>query len=173
MTNTKSKLYEDLIRRFRATHDSGFHYESCWFAYAIFEDRLSSIVKQSGDGRGANSKFSDKISQIDELKKMKIAMIKKNGFGAVRDKAKGGKKVKQHKFAELSSLRISMLSELKDWSQSRNDLVHDLASGTKTLEVCDAEIKELSTKADELIKEVCATARRVKRNKRKQSTAQI
>lgn len=44
----KQKLLSGTIARMEAVHKDGYHLESAWYAYAILEDRLRSILLSSG-----------------------------------------------------------------------------------------------------------------------------
>ena len=51
--NTKRELYEELYERMNTAHDAGFNLEASWFAYAVIEDRLLSLLRNSGGELGS------------------------------------------------------------------------------------------------------------------------
>lgn len=85
----KKQLYAELLGRQKGALEAGYHYESCWFAHAIFEDRSRSIVENSADGRGYGGNISEKLSLILDRLDMKVTKVA-NGK-AVKDKKTGNK----------------------------------------------------------------------------------
>jgi hypothetical protein len=50
----KNALYKAFISRMESASDSSMHFEASWYAYAVLEDRLVSLLQNSG-GVGENS----------------------------------------------------------------------------------------------------------------------
>ncbi|WP_417612114.1 hypothetical protein [Parasphingorhabdus sp.] len=158
MTGKKSTLYEQLIERQKGAHLSGYHYESCWFAHAIFEDRTSSIMANSADGTGSKMFISDKIAEIEGRRNATVAKVI-NG----KPVRKNGRKVKKPKWPNLQTLEEATISGLKDWVTDRNTLVHKLAIGKITMSEADKIAKKQSLEGLDLTREICSAARRVKK----------
>jgi len=162
MTKNKSKLYRDLLDRQRASHDAGYFYESSWFAHAVFEDRTSSIVSNSGDGTGARRLISEKLCTIQERWDATVAKLVRGK--PVRDK-KTGKKKRVAKWPRLHTVERDLVDRVRTWTRNRNELVHKLANGDVSLTDADVLAAQLSDEALELTTQICAAARRVKKHK--------
>lgn len=158
--SSKTNLYSELLKRQRIAAEAGFHFESCWFAHAIFEDRTRSIVSNSGDGKGYGGSMSDKLKLIlarwDEVKTKTV-----NGK-PVKDK-RSGKKVKIAKWPLLHTLERQLIEDIQLWTQDRNQLVHALASGHISLAEADDLGQQLSELGMKLASEICSAARRLKK----------
>lgn len=159
--SAKTNLYSDLLKRQQVAAEAGFHFESCWFAHAIFEDRTRSIVFNSGDGEGFGGKMSDKLNLIlqrwDEVKTKTV-----NGR-PVKDK-RTGNKVKIAKWPLLHTIERRLVEEVQLWTQDRNQLVHALASGQISLAEADELGQRLSELGMNLAREICSSARRLKKH---------
>ena len=160
MSGKKEKLYSELLERLVNAHHSRFFFEACWFAYAIFEDRSRSIVRNSGDGKGEGGSISDKLLLILERYDATVSKVKDGK--PVRDK-KSGKKEKVRKWPNLSTFDRRLIEETLSWTKERNELMHDLAAGSINLADADKRIMRLAERAIPLTREVCSAARRLKK----------
>ena len=59
------------------------------------------------------------------------------------------------------------MDRIHKWKEDRNDLTHAMADGTKTMAEVDKAAYLLSMSAKKLVKDVCAAARRLKKNREK------
>lgn len=165
MTTKHSSIYAQLLDRQKAAHEAGFYYEACWFAYAILEDRTRSIVKNTGDGTGFGSDISTKVKLIIERLEADKAKVVKGK--AIKDK-RSGKKIKAPKWPIAHTTNRTLFLIVKRWTLKRNDLAHGLASGKISLCDSDRASERLSLVGLRLVRDVCAAARRVKKQKKNQ-----
>ena len=164
MTEKKEKLYEGLLSRQASAAEGGYHYESCWFAYAILENRTRSILQNAADRTGFGGDISSKLKRIKEL--LDAVEAKVVAGKPVKDK-RTGKKIKKPKWPEVQTVQRSLVLVALSWIKKRNDLVHDLASGRLSLEEADKKIHLLSMVGLRLARKYCSAARRVKKRAKK------
>lgn len=138
--NEKRKLYENFFERMSAAKAAGFNLEASWYCYAIIEDRLTSLLRSSG-GVGQN------------VSARPIRML--------------GPKLKELKQrANNNALLKSLLpsQEIHDWKEERNDLMHAMAGGSLTIEEIDKRAYLLITNGEQLVKQLAASAMRMKKH---------
>lgn len=115
-------MHEDLSRAMKA----GFYYEAIFIEYAIFEDRLSSLLKYAGfscEKQGRPLKISKKISVVRDNKKFTTKFI--------RDR-----------------LPFTLLDEVREWTEKRNALIHDLANTPYDSE----KVREVAEEGERVLK---------------------
>lgn len=143
----KKKLYQDLISRMEAAAENGRDVEAAWFAYAVLEDRLRSLLRQSG-GEGQNKGVGKPIRMMGpKLKELKL-------------RAKKDELLKS----------CFEYTRLEQWKRDRNDLVHAMADGTQTIETIDANAASLAREGVDLARIYTAAARRLKKNRSQVAT---
>ncbi|UZK70061.1 hypothetical protein OKW76_03130 [Sphingomonas sp. S1-29] len=138
----KKKLYQDLVSRMEAAAADGRDVEAAWFAYAVLEDRLRSLLRQSG-GEGQSKGIGKPIRMM-------------------------GPKLKElAKRAKKDELLKSCFEydKLNQWKHDRNDLVHAMADGSQTIEQIDAAAASLASEGVVLARTYAAAARRLKKNR--------
>ena len=96
-------MYENLAKAMRA----GYYYQAIFIEYAILEDRLRAILRYAGVPYISKNGREDKISR--KLDKLRDRPEFANRF--VRDR-----------------IPTKMIDEIKDWIETRNDLIHNLAN---------------------------------------------
>lgn len=170
MSHKKQRLYTELLDRLKLARDNGYHYEACWFAHSIFEDRTRSIVTNSADGAGHSGKISEKLKTILDRFEETIAQVIDGK--PVRDKKSGHKK-KKPKWPNLHTFERRLIEDILKWTKDRNDLVHDLASGQLSLTEADALSAQMSELGQNLSKELCTAARHVKKRAKIERTAEV
>lgn len=144
---SKQELISELISRMEAAHASGAHFESAWYSYALLEDRMLSILRSSG-----GDKHKGDVIRMLGPKIKEISARIGNGPGK----------------NDVLALAVNV-KRAKAWSSSRNSLMHALADGTRTTQQIDQEAHALASEGIELVREVSASARRLKRHLRKQA----
>jgi hypothetical protein len=134
----KKQLYVAFIERMEGAVAKGYYLEASWYASALIEDRLLSLLRSTGtefDSRGKPMRMLG--AKVAEL--------------ARRSKAN-----------EL--LRVSFDAEpVRRWTRMRNDLVHAMANGTRSLSQVEAEAEALGKQGSNLVRVLAATARRMKK----------
>ena len=96
-------MYENLAKAMR----SGYYYQAIFIEYAILEDRLRAILRYAGVPYISKNGREDKISRkLDKL----------------RDRPEFAKKFVRDR------IPAKMVDEIKDWTEARNDLIHNLAN---------------------------------------------
>ncbi len=143
VTNTKREHYEDLMERMSDAHANEVYFEASWFAYTILEDRLLSALKQSGGDKYNNNKPIRMLG-----KKIEVLQQRKKKDKLLR-----------------SYFTDGLVDNIHRWKEERNDLMHAMADGTKTMMEIDKAAFLLSESAKALVKDVCAAARLLKKNR--------
>lgn len=141
----KEALYREFMARMKAADEAGNYLEASWYAYAILEDRLRSLLRSSGgEGKG-------KVAGGKPIRMM-------------------GPKLEELKWrAKSDSLLAANLdyTGIKKWKEDRNDLTHAMADASLTLAQIDAAAKKLAQDGAELVRTVSAACRRVKTHRDK------
>jgi hypothetical protein len=143
----KKKLYQDLVARMEAAAKAGRDVEASWFAYAVLEDRLRSMLRQSG-GEGENKGVGKPIKMM------------------------GPKIINLRRRAKKDDLLESCFeyTRLNKWKNERNDLVHAMADGSLDIDAIDKKVAELAREGVELARLYTAAARRLKKHREKVQT---
>ncbi|UWQ31637.1 hypothetical protein K3555_13650 [Leisingera sp. M527] len=143
--NDKRELFEGFHDRFGRAIEQGFYLEASWYIYALIEDRLVSMLRQSGGvgEKGSTTPIKMLGPKIKELKRRAVSdgLLQQN-------------------------LPDTALSE---WSSRRNSLMHAMADGNLSQEEIDKQSYLLATNGKELVKEVSAAAMRLKKHRAKVS----
>lgn len=143
--NNKRVLFEGFHKRMDEAINQNFYLEASWYAYAIIEDRLVSMLRQSG-GIGQNGGSAP------------IRML--------------GLKLKELKLRALSDELLKtnlMASKIEDWASSRNDLMHAMTDGSLEQQQIDKNAYLLATSGKTLVKDISAAAMRLKKHRAKAS----
>lgn len=126
-------------------HQKEAYLEEVWYAFAILEDRLVSMIKQSGDPAGPRWTMGRKIKLLETRAQNDVHLK-----GAL--------------------LNLDLLLELLVWAEDeRNLMAHHLAKGNLTLELIDKKSLIMANRGKKLVKHFCAAARRYKKQKKKQN----
>ncbi len=144
----KQALYKTFMARMHAAYEASMYLEATWYAYAVLEDRLVSLLRNSG-GVGEN-----------------------NGGASGKPIRMMGPKLK-----ELSrrSKKDNLLKEnfehdkLNNWKESRNNLMHAMGDATMSISDIDAAAKKLAEDGMALVREYASACRRVKKHRDKVS----
>lgn len=140
---SKQALYSTFIERMAKAHEEGNYFESSWYAYAVLEDRLRSLLRSTGgEGKGGPGK--------------PIRMM--------------GPKLKELKYRAKTDELLKANFEhdqLNTWKDSRNNLMHAMADASMTLQQIDASSRQLSVDGAELVRAYSAACRRVKAHREK------
>ena len=142
----KQKLYEEFMARMSGDLETGHYLESSWYAYAVLEDRLLSLLRNSGgEGKNGNSKPIKMMGpKLEELK--------------------------------LRAKRDSLLNanfeydKLDSWRYDRNKLMHAMADASMTITQIDISVKVLAEDGAKLVREYAAACRRLKKHRAKVSS---
>lgn len=129
----KYDLYEVMIRRLDEAIESNQFFQASWYAYALLEDRLLSLLKSSGSTRSLRM-LGPKIGALNKLAQSDAVLS-----------------------ANFESVRLSA------WNKVRNDLMHAMAEGSMSIEDIDAQAEALAAEGRELVRLYSAAARRVKK----------
>lgn len=139
----KRTLFEGFHERVRSAIDSEKYFEASWYIYALIEDRLSSLLRNSG-GVGRNGS-STPIKMLGP----KLGVLSER--------------------AEIDALLRSCLpcAELDQWRDDRNELMHAMADGLLTQSEIDKKAYLLATNGVDIMKELSAGAMRLKKHRSK------
>jgi len=142
---SKFSHYKAMIERMKAASAAGYHLEASWYAYAIIEDRLISILHNSG---GAYERPGLLFRNMGT----KIGIVLKR---------KKKDSLLEAYFPDTTT------DELVKWKNERNDLMHAMGDGTSPIADIDTEIQKLSEDGEKLAHTYCRQARLLKRNRAK------
>lgn len=147
---TKRKLFEVFFDRMSAAEDAGMLFEAAWFAYAILEDRLVSMLQNSGGATKLNGKPVTMMgSKIDMLRKRACSdALLASSFP-------------EHDAADKTK------TELWKWKVDRDNLMHSMASGELTLEQIDVLVAKVARDGGRLARQYAAAAARLKKHRSK------
>ena len=142
----KQALYKIFMARMEAAYDASMYLEASWYAYAILEDRLVSLLKNSGgvgenDGGASGKPIRMMGPKLKELfRRAKKDKLLKENF--------------EH-------------NNLNNWKESRNNLMHAMGDATMPIEDIDATAKKLVEDGRALVREYAAACRRLKKHRDK------
>lgn len=142
----KQALYGTFISRMNSAYESGMYLEASWYAYAILEDRLVSLLQNSGgvgqnDGGAGGKPIRMMGPKLKELsRRAKKDMLLKENF--------------EH-------------DKLNAWKDSRNNLMHAMGDATMPITDIDTAAKKLAEDGQALVREYAAACRRFKKHRDK------
>lgn len=128
----KFALYQQMIGRLDEAIAGRHFFEASWYAYALLEDRLISLLKSSG-GYSAVKMMGPKI-------------------GKLNDRATSDPTLATN--FEYTRLNV--------WKNARNDLMHAMAEGAMPMNDVDIRAKALAEEGAALVRIYAAAARRQK-----------
>lgn len=141
----KDSLYRTFISRMEAASATGNYLESSWYAYAVLEDRLISMLRNSG-GAGVGGKGKPIKMMGPKLKEL------------------------NHRTKTDALLKAYFEHDRLDaWKHERNNLMHAMADASMSLEAIDAAAKTLAEDGSALVRDYLAACRRLKANRDKVS----
>ena len=140
----KNYKYSELLSRMDEAIEHEFYLEASWITYAILEDRLLSILKESGGGHDKIKMLGPKLGEVN--KRMLNTLNMRKAF-----------------YGEL-------LPDLDRWKDKRNMLMHTMASEAKTAAELDDDSKQLAMEGRCIARELCAACRRYKKFNSKSSS---
>lgn len=145
----KRELYKIFLDRMTAAIAANMPFEASWYAYAILEDRLVSMLRQSGGTLTPKGKPIRMMGpKIDEL----------------RSRAKKDDLLKAN-FAGTDGQRED--SELWKWKDDRDALMHGMAAGNLTIDQIDALVLKVASEGAKLARMYAAAAARLKKHRGK------
>ncbi len=140
---SKQSLYSEFIKRMKSARDAGNYFESAWYAYAVLEDRLRSLLRSSGgEGRGGQGKPIRMMGlKLEELK---------------------------YRVEKDELLRANFEHDKLDaWKDDRNNLMHAMADASMSLEQIDSAVIKLAEEGAVLVRDYSAACRRMKKHRDK------
>lgn len=149
---SKRKLYETFLDRMAKAEAVGMKFEAAWYAYAILEDRLLSMLRNSG---GETSPNGRPIRMLGE----KMVALRER---ASRDPLLAAN-FPQHDVAEMGQ------TVLGKWKSARNELMHGMASGELSLNEIDEMVTKVAQEGATLAHQYAAAAARLKKHRNKVS----
>ena len=138
----KRSLYENFIERIDRHVASGNFFEASWYVYAVLEDRLISMLQNSG---GSTQSNGNPIRMLGP----KLSILKTRA-------------------ASDALLDANFPHDaIFDWKERRNDLMHAMAEGSMDIDQIDEAAKSLANEGQELVRTVSAGAMRLKKHRSK------
>ncbi len=126
----KQNQYAIQMNKLKKATYNEFYYEAIFIEYAIFEDRLESLLKHAKiaitDKEGRPFKISVKLNKVKSRKEFQDAYIKKH-------------------------ITIEMLDKIKAWKEQRDKLIHSLMKNTLNEE----DLKNIALQGECLVKKFC------------------
>ncbi len=121
----KHDVYAKLSVDLRKALYSGFYLQAVFIEYAMFEDRLNSLLKHAGLSYTRSNGKDININQ-------KISKVKNNYVDPF----------------SVKRLTPELMDQIEKWKDNRNDLVHHLVN----ISFDDEEIKKIALEGNELLK---------------------
>ena len=121
----KNQTYRELMEDLKLSLEQEFYYEAIFIEYAVFEDRTESLIRHSKVKHNLTSKeftLHNKIKVIKNSEEFKSFYCNKHEI-------------------------LSLLTEVDNWRDKRNKLIHDLVNTTYTNE----DIKNIALQGHELL----------------------
>lgn len=147
---TKRHLFEVFLDRMTKAEAAGMPLEAAWYAYAILEDRLVSMLRNSGGVLNAKGEPIDMMGpKMVELRRR----AKSDPLLAANFPEHDIQKMKQTKLGK--------------WKDARNNLMHKMANGDSDLEKIDGMVSRVAADGAELAREYAAAAARLKKHRQK------
>lgn len=135
----KSHLYSVLIARLDQAYSEKNFFESSWYAYAVIEDRLISLLRLTG-GETINGKPIMMLGRKIEILEKRV----------------------HHNSALKKFFTQKMQDDLDAWRDERNQLMHDMGTGTITLDEIDRRSQQLSLDGKKVVRELCSVCWKMK-----------
>jgi hypothetical protein len=146
MAKKKDTIYQKYIGQFEETIKEGYFFEAAWLEYVLLEDRLVSLLRNSGGEFRPNGKPILMMGpKIDELK----------------SRMAGNQILKGHLESD------DLISRLETWKDERNTLMHSMADGSLSIADIESKIKNLAETGAKLTRDYASAARRVKKHSNK------
>lgn len=142
----KHALYKKFLSRLDDAFSSEMYLEASWYAYAVLEDRLVSMLENSGGVGEKQGGSSGKPIRMmgPKLKELSRRAKKDNLLNANFE-----------------------YQNLNTWKESRNNLMHAMGDATMSIEDIDAAARKLAEEGRELIRVYAAACRRLKKHRAK------
>ena len=121
----KNQTYRELMEDLKLSLEQEFYYEAIFIEYAVFEDRTESLIRHSKVKYNLTSKeftLHNKIKVIKNSEEFKSFYCNKHEI-------------------------LNLLTEVDNWRDKRNKLIHDLVNTTYTNE----DIKNIALQGHELL----------------------
>lgn len=134
----KRQVYSILKTKLKIAVQQEFHLEALLLEYAIIEDRLSSILRSADIVYLRND--GTEISIQKKLDKIRNANVSKQ-------------------FPIYKKVPMELISEIEEWKNVRNDLVHKSCTRIYNSE----EVNQCARAGNDLVRRISNTARSVKR----------
>ena len=150
---SRKEDYEILLDKMCSAHDQEFYLEASWIAYSLLENRLKSALTQSSPTTGSNNSARPMLG--DKIQEIRLRRSDPKDQNATGDKLLG---------AYFDS---DLLDKLHNWKESRNELMHAMADGSKTFRELSKKIYLLSLNSQKLVKDTCNASRLLKKNRSK------
>ncbi len=140
---SKQALYSTFISRMKEAHEAKRFFEASWYAYAVLEDRLRSMLRSTG-GEGVGGPGKPIRMMGPKLKELK------------------------HRAKSDELLKVNFEHDrLNTWKEARNNLMHAMADAAMSIEQIDAQAEQLSLEGEELVRVFSAACRRLKSHRSK------
>ena len=125
---------------------AGMYLEASWYAYAALEDRLVSLLRNSGgvgeNAGGANGKpirmMGNKLQELSRRAKKDTLLAQNFEY-----------------------------EKLNTWKDARNNLMHAMGNGEMSMDEIDLVAAKLATDGGGLVREYAAACRRLKAHRDK------
>lgn len=123
----KYEIYKTMHDNLNKAMKAGFYYEAIFIEYAIFEDRLTSLLKHAGVPYANKNGKEDKISRkIDKIRSRPEFTTK-----FVRER-----------------LSLDLVEEIQAWTEQRNAFIHNLANTPYDSE----QVKQVAKDGERILK---------------------
>lgn len=140
----KRTLYKTFIRRMNDAYQKNMYLEASWYAYAVLEDRLVSLLNNSGGIGKTNGGAGGKPIRMMGPKLKELSR-----------RAKKDKLLK----ANFENDRLNT------WKESRNNLMHAMGDASMSIKAIDDAAKTLAEEGIQLVREYASACMRLKKHR--------
>lgn len=161
----KKVKYEEIIKRIDENISQKKYFESSWYSYVIIEDRLISMLNQTG-GSTVIPKAKKKKKMVNSQPQT-IRMLGPK-IGELKLRSKNDRVLESLLYETENSKKINLLDKLSDWKDKRDQLTHQVVNDD-SMSIVDIDKLAESTAEEgrNLVRKFAAIARTLKKRKNK------
>ncbi|WP_170162300.1 hypothetical protein [Caldimonas tepidiphila] len=143
MREDRKKPYQVLLDKMKSAYAAEHYHEVTWLAYRVLEDRLGSVLRQSGGATFGNHRPIQTLGpQIGELSSRRE-----------RDPLLG------------EAFSAELMRQLHDWKEQRDTFAQAVAAGAPPFEQIGQDAFQLAQRGLALANLACAATRQFKRQR--------
>ena len=146
----KRRLFEVFLDRMAKAETAEMPFEAAWYSYAVLEDRLLSMLRNSGGETFPNGQPIRMLG--DKMVELRRRAASDSLLAAY---------FPEHDIEEMKQTKLGK------WKDARNKLMHGMASGELSLDEIDEMVTIVAADGATLAREYAASAARLKKHRHK------